>query len=213
MQHARFEFITVDSELTVDTARIVTSDGRRRIEQEPGNRGLALFVNREFGVLIAESFWVSGDVMRQSERGNLQFRREARHLGVCTVSSEHFEIASSFRKDRPNPGAGVQVIRADVEPGRVTDMIDYYEDLVVPRLGDTDGFCTSMLLLQRTPRRTVIEAMWKDPQSPASSRSAAAEAGGRFRHGDRLRRSRPERAPHGIYLWTFGLIPAYRDGE
>lgn len=176
MQHARFEYVTVDPKLTPDTARIVRSDGRRRIEQEPGNTGLALLVNRELGVLIAESFWLSGDAMRRSERGILQLRQEARHLGVCTVSSEHFEIASSFRKERPNPGAGVQVTRADVEAGRVTDTIESFEDLVVSRLGDTDGFCGSKLLLQRTSHRIVIEAMWKDPQCLASSRSVAAEA-------------------------------------
>ena len=176
MQHARFEFITVDPKLTADAARIVISDGRPRIELEPGNMGMALLANRELGVLIAESFWVSGDAMRQSERGILQLRRDTRHLGVCTVSSEHFEIASSFRKHRPGPEAAVQVTRADVEPGRVDETIESYEDLVVPRLGDTEGFCTSMLLLQRVPHRIVIEATWKDPQSLASSRSAAAEA-------------------------------------
>jgi hypothetical protein len=176
MEHARFEFITVDPKLTVDVARIVSSDGRRRIEEEPGNRGVALLVNRELGVLIAESFWVSGDAMRESKRGFLQLREAARHLGMCTVSSENFEIASSFRKDRPYPGAGVQVTRADVELGRVNHTIASYEDLVVPRLGDTNGFCTSMFLLQRKPRRLVIEAMWKDPQSLAASRSSAAKA-------------------------------------
>lgn len=138
--------------------------------------GLALLVNRELGVLIAESFWVSGDAMRESLRGILQLRKEVRHLGVCTVSSEHFEIASSFRKIRPDPGAGVQVTRADIEAGRINDTIESYEDLVLPRLGDTDGFCSSMLFLQRTPDRIVIETMWMDPQSLASSRSAAAEA-------------------------------------
>jgi hypothetical protein len=109
MEHARVNFITIDPRFDEEVMRYISSEARPQVENEPGSTGMAMLVNTDLGVLVVESFWVSGDAMHESERSVPQFRKEILRLGVGTVSVEHFEVATTIRHVRPTASAATRL--------------------------------------------------------------------------------------------------------
>jgi hypothetical protein len=109
MEHARVNFITIDPRFDEEVMRYISSEARPQVENEPGSTGMAMLVNTDLGVLVVESFWVSGDAMHESERSVPQFRKEILRLGVATVSVEQFEVATTIRHVRPTASAATRL--------------------------------------------------------------------------------------------------------
>jgi hypothetical protein len=137
---------------------------------------MALLVIPELAVVIVETFWVTGDAMRDSEKAEEPLVEETVRRGRATVSVERHEVASSVRAVRPRDGAGVRLTRVDIEPSRVNTAIADYEDTALPWLIESDGFCSALLLVHRRSGRGIVETTWRDGAAMAASRSAAAAA-------------------------------------
>jgi hypothetical protein len=174
MEHARLNFLTLDPAAVGDLVHFVEAEARKRVEDELGNRGMAMLVDEELGVAVIETFWVSGDAMRESERAGGPLDRVALERRAATVSVEHYEVPSVARLGRPERGAGVRFTRADLDPRRIDDVIADYEDTALPWLIETDGFYSAMLLVNRRTGRAVEEAVWRDTATLAATRGAAA---------------------------------------
>jgi hypothetical protein len=173
MEHARLNFLTLDPAAVGGLVHYVEHEARKRVEDEIGNRGVAVLTDDTLGVAVVETFWVSGDAMRESERAGGPLSRAALQRHAATVSVEHYETPSVARVARPERGAGVRFTRAEVDPRRVDDAIADYEDTALPWLTETDGFCSAMLLVHRRTGRAVEEAVWRDTATLATTRSRA----------------------------------------
>ena len=88
--HVRYTLITADPERIDDAIAYLASDGRSRLESEPGEKGMSLQVSPDLAVAVLESFWVSHDAMRESERVEAGVRDEAIRLALGTASVERF---------------------------------------------------------------------------------------------------------------------------
>ena len=90
MLHVRHNLITADPSQLSDSVKFIENEVRPNVENQPGNLGLALQLNPELGVAILESFWVSGDALRVSERVVAPSRAAAvrRATGTVTVSNQ-----------------------------------------------------------------------------------------------------------------------------
>jgi quinol monooxygenase YgiN len=176
MEHARVQLLTADPAQVGDLVHYVANDARKVIEDHPGNRGMALVVIAELAVIVVETFWVTGDAMRDSEAAEEPLRKEIVRRGRATVSVERHEVASSVRAARPREGAGVRLTRIDIEPSRVDAAIADYEDTALPWLTGAEGFCSALLLVHRRSGRAMVETVWRDAAAMAASRSAAAAA-------------------------------------
>ena len=88
MLHARHNLITADPSQLSDSVKFIESEVRPNVESQPGNLGLALQLNPELGVAILESFWVSGDALRVSERVVAPSRAAAVRRATGTVTVE-----------------------------------------------------------------------------------------------------------------------------
>jgi hypothetical protein len=174
VEHARVHLLTADPALVGDLVHYVTNDARKVVEDHPGNRGMALLGIPELAVMVVETFWVTGDAMRDSEKAEEPLRRETIRQGRATVSVERHEVASSVRLERPHPGAGVRLTRVDFEPATVGPAIADYEDTALPWLTEAEGFCSALLLVHRRSGRAIFETVWRDGAALAASRSAAA---------------------------------------
>jgi heme-degrading monooxygenase HmoA len=172
--HARLSLIAADPTRLDDVVRYVMEDARPRIEGKLGNLGMAMATDAEKGLAVVESFWVSADAMRESERTVASTREEAARRGGGTVSTEQFRVASQLRTATAGPGAGVRVTRCDIEAGALDAAAAAYDDTVVPWLTETDGFCGTVLLIDRATGRAVVETLWRSRQAMAQSRSTAA---------------------------------------
>lgn len=174
MEHARLNFLTLDPARVGDLLHYVEHDAHKRVEDEIGNLGMALLVDEELGVVVVETFWVSGDAMRESDRAGGPLGQAALQRRAATVSVEHYEMPSRVGLSRPARGAGVRFTRTDLDPRRDADAVADYEDTTLPWLTETEGFCSAVLLVHRRTGRAVEEAVWRDTHSLAATRAQAA---------------------------------------
>jgi hypothetical protein len=174
MLHVRHNLITADPALLGDSVKFMENEVRPAVEGQPGNLGLSLQVNPELGLAILESFWVSGDALRVSEHAVAPNRAAAVRRAAGTVTVERYAVPV-FELEAPlRSGEGVRVTRMDVAPSAVEDTIEVIGDTAVPRLADTEGFCSALFFIDRTAGHSIFETSWRDPQALAGSRSTAA---------------------------------------
>ncbi len=174
MLHVRLNLITADPIRLGDSVKFVENEVRPVVETQPGNLGMTLKLNPDIGVAILESFWVSGDALRASERMVAPNRAAAVRRAAGTVTVERYSVPVFEREAPLRSGEGVRVTRLDVQPGAVEDTVAAFGDVTVPWLADTEGFCSTLLFIDRTSGRSVVETVWRDPEALAASRSAAA---------------------------------------
>jgi hypothetical protein len=174
MEHSRVNLMTLDPLRVGDVVRYLENKVAPALQEEPGYMDMTIMVNPELAVLVAESFWVSGDAMRSTERVEDPLRKEASRLGMATVSVERHELASTTRIHRAQPGAGGRLTRIDFDPKRVDEAIAAYEDTTIPWLTETNGFCSGLLLVHRTSGRAIWEEIWREETALISSRSPSA---------------------------------------
>jgi hypothetical protein len=172
--HLRLTLLTGDPAQVDDAIAYIETDARALVESKPGNLGMALKVDRELGVALVQSYWISGDAMRESDRDVRATRDEAAHRATGTVSVENYEIAS-FAKVAPwQDGGGVRVTRADTDPRGLDQRVAAYEDTALPWLNETPGFCGAVLVVNGRSGHSIEETFWTDAEALAGSRSAAA---------------------------------------
>jgi len=174
MLHVRLNLITADPIRLGDSVKFVENEVRPMVESQPGNLGMAMKLNPDIGVAILESFWVSGDALRASERMAAPNRAAAVRRASGTVTVERYSVPVFEREAPLRSGEGVRVTRLDVQPGAVEDTVAAFGDVTVPWLADTEGFCSTLLFIDRTSGRSVVETVWRDREALAASRSAAA---------------------------------------
>jgi len=174
MLHVRLNLITADPIRLGDSVKFVENEVRPVVESQPGNLGMAMKLNPDIGVAILESFWVSGDALRASERMAAPNRAAAVRRASGTVTVERYSVPVFEREAPLRSGEGVRVTRLDVQPGAVEDTVAAFGDVTVPWLADTEGFCSTLLFIDRTSGRSVVETVWRDREALAASRSAAA---------------------------------------
>jgi hypothetical protein len=174
MLHVRHNLMTADPALLGDSVKFMENEVRPAVESQPGNLGLSLQVNPELGLAILESFWVSGDALRVSEHAVAPNRAAAVRRAAGTVTVERYAVPV-FELEAPlRSGEGVRVTRMDVAPSTVEDTIEVIGDTTVPRLADTDGFCSALFFIDRGSGHSIVETSWRDPQALAGSRSTDA---------------------------------------
>jgi hypothetical protein len=174
MLHVRLNLITADPIRLGDSVKFVENEVRPVVEGQPGNLGMALKLNADLGLAILESFWVSGDALRVSERIVAPNRAAAVRRATGTVTVERYSVPVFGREAPLHSGEGVRVTRLDVQPDAVEDAVATFGGVTVPWLADTEGFCSTLLFIDRTSGRSVVETIWRDPEALAASRSAAA---------------------------------------
>jgi hypothetical protein len=172
--HVRFNYSAGDPCRIRDVVKYLEEDARPLVEDMPGSVGFSALVNSVLGVAVVQTFWSSDDARRESEKAVAPIRHEMALRGTATVSIEYPQVASFIQLIRPPTGAGVQLTRMNTPPSAMDDAIAGYEDLTVPWLGGTSGFCGQLLFVERGLGRSISETVWRDAQALAASRSAAA---------------------------------------
>lgn len=171
--HVRINLLTADPSRLDELVNYVENDARMIIVDKPGNLGMSMAVST-LATAVVETFWVSGDAMRESERQVSATRVEAARRAGGTVSVEQYAVASVVEVEPPERAAGVRLTRAETDPAKVDASVAAYEDAAVPWLVETDGFCTARLYVDRRTGRSIVETLWTDMSALVASRSVAA---------------------------------------
>jgi quinol monooxygenase YgiN len=157
-----------------EAIRFLLEDARPDVESEPGSQGITVGENADLGVAVVKVYWASAAELCAAEKVAAPIRQEAALRAGGTASVEVFEVAALSRAVRPHPGAGIRLTRLATEPARLDAAITTYADLTVPWLAETEGFCATLLYVDRSSGQTVVESIWRDANALAASRSAAA---------------------------------------
>jgi len=170
----RLNMITADPQKLGDSVKFIETEVRPQVDSQPGSLGTALYTNPGPGLAILESFWASEDAMAASEHHLGPTRRAAVERAAGTVSVERYQVPV-FELEAPvRGGAGLRLTRMDFEPAAVEDAVEAYGDTAVPWLADTEGFCRTLLLVDDQTGHAISEALWRNSEALAATRSVAA---------------------------------------
>jgi len=172
--HMRLNMITADPQKLGDSIKFIETEVRPQVDSQPGSLGTALYTNPGPGLAILESLWASEDAMAASEHHLGPTRRAAVERAAGTVSVERYQVPV-FELEAPvHGGAGLRLTRMDFEPAAVEDAVEAYGDTAVPWLADTDGFCSTLLLVDDQTGHAISETLWRNSEALAATRSVAA---------------------------------------
>jgi hypothetical protein len=170
----RFNLITADPQKLGDSIKFIEAEVRPQVDSQPGSLGTALYTNPEPGLAILESYWASDNAMAASEHHLGPTRRAAMERAAGTVSVERYQVPV-FELEAPvQGGAGLRLTRMDFEPAEVEDAVEAYGDTAVPWLADTEGFCSTLLMVDDQTGHAISETLWRNSEALAATRSVAA---------------------------------------
>jgi hypothetical protein len=170
----RLTLITADPLRLGEAVHYIEHEARTLVEEELGNVGMSLKVNSVLGIAVVETFWVSGDAMRESDKNVRSTRDAAAHRANGTISVESYRVASIVKLGPWEPGNGVRVTRADADLSHADKVVAGYEDTALPWLTETEGFRGALLVAHERTGHCVSETMWTDEAALAESRSIDA---------------------------------------
>jgi hypothetical protein len=101
-------------------------------------------------------------------------RHEAVRRAAGTVSVERYRLPVFELKAPLDIGAGLRLTRMDVEPFPVDDAVEAHAHTAVRWLAGTEGFCSTLLLVDRNTGHSIGETIWL-PQALAASRGVRVD--------------------------------------
>lgn len=112
--------------------------------------GMSMLVNRASGTCIATSSWGSEEEMLASADQVSGHRDRAVDLLGGEPQVEEWEIAVMHREHEAREGGWCRVTWLQTDPSEVDTSRDFFRDTVLPRLEETDGFCSASLMINRS---------------------------------------------------------------
>lgn len=135
-----------------------------------GCRGLSLLVDRETGQAIATTSWDSEATMNASEELFRSMRERGRDLLGGSIAVDLWEVTAMHHHGQRGECCRVSWIEGDPEP-----LTDAFRAVVLPRLEQTDGFCSASLLVSRATGLGCATTVWESRAAMEASRAPATD--------------------------------------
>ncbi len=159
--HIRMTTIRGDASKLQAAVDLAESKGRAAIEATPGNKGFATLTSSD-GTLIGASLWESAEAAAASQGALSALREEIAGVVDGSVTSETYEVAVSRRLSMPPPGAVVRVLRIEFDPAALEGALASYKEDTLPRILESEGLCSVLLVVDRAAGRAVGISAWED---------------------------------------------------
>ncbi|MGW6565928.1 hypothetical protein [Streptomyces sp. NPDC054975] len=152
----------------------ISSEGRAMLSEQPGFRGVGLFVDRELGKLLTGTWW-EDERSRQDSDEQLRERRAALLAPFAqTVAVDNWEAAVAKPPRSAGPGAWFRLARLEFDPAGTDLLVDTFRDMALPRLDGMRGFEGGSLLVDRAKGRASVGVVWSDHDALTASRGGVA---------------------------------------
>jgi hypothetical protein len=179
----RINTIYGDKDKIDEAIDYIEESDRPVVEASAGNGGLATFVDRDGGLIVAASYW--DEPLHSSEAALTRVREGASAIANGNLTTESYEIVADAEMAAPPPGAAVRMTRMQIELARIEGMIAFVRDEFLPRVTTFGGLCSAQLLLDRSSGECVVMSVWADDHSAEKARGALEQqlllrAGSRF---------------------------------
>ena len=136
--------------------------------------GLSMLVNRDTGRCIATSSWSSEEAMKASFAAVAGNRARAGEILGGTPRVEEWEVAVMHREHEAMEGSACRVTRLQSDPARIEESHDFFRNTVLPRLEESEGFCSASLLINRVTGAGCSTARYDSRAALEATRDIAA---------------------------------------
>ena len=159
-----------------------------QMQQQRGFRGLSAAGDRAAGVVTVLSVWDSQADLQASESAADKARGDAVRLMAGEASVERYEqTVWEVGDTRPGPGAILHIRNIKLDPDRIDDILDHFQQTVAPEMKARPGCLAIRQLIDRTTGEGRVGSVWADQDSLAASlaqseqrRAAAQDRGVEF---------------------------------
>jgi quinol monooxygenase YgiN len=171
----RTTYATGDPARMAQAVEVLIREAVPALTPQPGYRGFGLFADRQLGKIAMASWWENRQAERASN-GRLQERRtELLAPFAASVTIDSMEAAVfTPPQNPPGPGAGWRLARLEFDPGNVEQLVDTFQELVLPKCRAIAGFVGATLLLERATGHAAAATMWQDRAALVASRGPQA---------------------------------------
>ena len=154
----------------IETAiRFIQTEAGPMVGQTAGCRGLSFLVDPDTGQCIVTSSWSDQASMLAGDDALRPLRERGRDILGGSMQVDEWEIAVMHRSHH---GAAC---RASWIQGDLNVMIDTFRLAILPNLGQTPGFCSASLLVNRYDGIACATTGWETRAAMAASRTDADE--------------------------------------
>jgi heme-degrading monooxygenase HmoA len=146
-----------------DLVRHMTDTVLPIVQEQQGNRGLAMAVDRQAGKCSIVSFWEDRELMRATEPRISKLREDIReNYGGSAIEVTEAEVLGVHIRTQPKAGCWNRVSMLDLAPNDVGAAVETFNASTLPALDALDGFCAAILCADRERGRAVAVTTWRD---------------------------------------------------
>lgn len=142
----------------------------------PGSLGLSMFVDRDTGTTTVSTAWETEKARADADAVLTPLRgKGTRILGGGTPVTELFELAVIDRLRPAEPGFCSRITRVTIDPSNIEEAIDAYTSSTLHDLQLLDGYCSAVLLVDRTRGLGVVSVTFDSRAHLEASRARAED--------------------------------------
>jgi len=145
------------------------------VDSLPGSHGLAMWVNRETGMIVVNTAWADEAALVGSNEQVASLRSETLQLlGASEARIEVLEPAVLFQNAPDHPGYWSRATETRAPVDRMEENIGLFSSEVLPAIREIPGFNTIALLVNRNEGRMVANVTYTSREELDASRERAA---------------------------------------
>lgn len=148
--HVRATTISIDPKRVDDLIRFVQREVAPPLQDLPGSLGLSMFADRDSGTCTVSTAWDSEQDRDASDASLAPVRTRVAVEFEAVPTVELFEMAVLDRRRPAEAGFWARMTRVTIDPERIDDAVDAYGTTTLPALELLDGFCSAVLLVDRS---------------------------------------------------------------
>lgn len=153
----------------------VRGEGRGMLSEQPGYRGMGLFVDRELGKLLIGTWWESEEARQESDNALRARRAELLHPFATTMTIDNWEVIAAHRPEQTPSGACMRLSRMEFDPMDADLAAETLRGLVMDRLKALPGVIGAAMFMNRSAGRSSVSAIYQDRAALAQSRAPVAQ--------------------------------------
>jgi heme-degrading monooxygenase HmoA len=177
--YTRTLYATGDPAKMDGAVEVLSTAGHKLLADQPGFRGLGVFVDRELGKVAVGTWWQDEQSRDASDARLREQRTSMLAPYVTTLATENWEAAVFTRPSRPlAAGAGFRMGRLEFEPSDGDLLVETFKNMVVPKFQAIPGFEGTSLFIDRARGRATVGVLYTDRTALATSRAAQAAVRG-----------------------------------
>lgn len=162
--HARVT--TVTGATNIDAGlEFIKTDALPRLGQQKGFRGITASGDRAAGVLNVLSLWDTEADLDASESAIEKVRNDAVDLTGGKMTVERYEQVAADVKTAATPGAKLHIREIKMDPSKVDENLEFFNQVIVPELRNSPGFLSMRNLMNRSTGEGRVGTVWADDAS------------------------------------------------